>query len=362
MTIRRALAAFLLLLPCVATSAAAQGDAVARFDRALMRVLEPGAEEAPWAFPMDAVRMAPVWSAMDSLIVGRLRAGDDVAAIDSLMRTLRGYAAPTAGEGEVIGRTHFYHSLPREAPSYLVAALDSPATVVVGVYNLTMASAGRMSVFARRGGRWARIGGLQAKDPVRVFALPAGSGRWGMATVETFTGADRQECFLKLWTATAGTMRRDTTYAGRLLDCEVAAAEGEIRVTFSDYPRTLSAGLMGVRLDWDRTLRVSGGRLRADADRSLNPWVLVVEQYFARRGTPAAARLLDRPALARVLGTRPPAAVTDEGDLRAGRGSVTIRRMNGGAVRWERILSARGADGRWRIVDVQPAPDPDAGQ
>jgi hypothetical protein len=54
MTIRRALAAFLLLLPCVATSAAAQGDAVARFDRALMRVLEPGAEEAPWAFPMDA--------------------------------------------------------------------------------------------------------------------------------------------------------------------------------------------------------------------------------------------------------------------------------------------------------------------
>ncbi|HET6764187.1 MAG TPA: hypothetical protein VFH27_10965 [Longimicrobiaceae bacterium] len=362
MTIRRAVAILLLLLPLAVRSAAGQRDPVVRFDRALMRVLEPGAAEMPWDHQMEATAMRGVWNAMDTLVLSRLRVGDDLAAIDSLLRTLRGYAPATAGDGDVVGHTQFYRTLPRHAPSYMVAALDSPATVVVGVYNLTMASAGRVSVFARRAGRWSRVGGFQAANPVRVLSRPTGAGRWGMATVETFTGADRRECFLKLWTVSAGAMRRDTAYAGRLLDCEVTETDDGIHVAFSDYPRALSAGLLGVRLGWDRTLRVAGGRLRADADRSLNPWVLVAEQYFARRGTPAAARLLARPALAHDLGSGRPDATADEGNLQEGTGWLTVRTAVGGSESWQRILSARGADGRWRIVDVQPAADPSAGQ
>jgi len=362
MTIRRALAVLVLLLPCSVHAASAQRDPVARFDAALMRVLEPGAAEMPWDHEMGARTMAPVWNAMDTLVLSRLRAGDGLPAIDSLLRTLRLYAPATAGEGQVVGRTQFYHTLPRNAPSYLVAAPDSPATVVVGVYNLTMASAGRVSVYGRRAGRWTRVGGFQAANPVQVFSLPAGTGRWGLATVETFTGGDRQECFLKLWTVGAGTMRRDTAYAGRLLDCEVTETEGAIHVAFSEHPRTLSAPLLGARLGWDRMLRVSGGRLRANGDRSLNPWVLVAEQYFARRGTPAAARLLARPELARALGAGRPDAATDEGNLAEGTGWLTVRTAAAGVESWQRIHSARGADGRWRIVDVQPATDPYAGQ
>jgi hypothetical protein len=357
--IRRFALAMLIALPMLASPAAAQDRLVRRFSREFGRATQG---HAPEEYPNRGLSEAGVrrlWSVMDSIVLARLRAGDDLAHVDSLLRTLPGYEGPSVGDGERIGRTMFYRTLPHDAPSYMVAAVDSPGTVVLGVYGLNMATAGRVSAFARRGGRWQRTGVFQAADPVHAFTLPTGAGRWGLATVEVFTGADRQDCHLKLWTLTAAGLRRDTAYAQRMIDCQVEQSGGEIRIVYDSFPSMLSTGVLGVRLAYLRVLRADRGRLRAN-DQPVNPWVHVVEQYYAllhagRRGD--AAALLASPGLARQM---PPhiGAADDEGDPSAGTGSLTGRTIRGDEETWRRIRSARGSDGRWRIVAVEPASDP----
>jgi len=82
-----------------------------------------------------------------------------------------------------------------------------------------------------------------------------------------------------------------------------------------------------------------------------NPWVEVVDRYYAHAArNPAAARaLLADPALARTLGTRVPGAGDDGGDPVGGTGWLVIEVRD---ARY-RVTSRRGSDGRWRIAAVE---------
>jgi hypothetical protein len=141
------------------------------------------------------------------------------------------------------------------------------------------------------------------------------------------------------------------TLTGEMKEPSAETADGTVRIAFTRFPRHLHAPILGARIAYVTTLRPSGSSVSATTEVA-NPWVEVVDRYYARAArSPAEARaLLADPGLARHLGTRVPDANDDGGDLRAGSGWLVIAP---GDARY-RVTSRRGSDGRWRITAVEP--------
>ncbi|MDB4947679.1 MAG: hypothetical protein JWM27_328 [Gemmatimonadetes bacterium] len=359
----RSLALAALLAAALApTPAAGQGDGVARFNRLVDGMDVAGDARPTFAAPEHPpARVAAVWEAMDSVVLRQLARGG-VEGVNPVLARLHGFQPSDPGDGQTVGAATFYGRLPRELPSYFVFALDSAGTRALGVYSLGFNAPGRIAAYARRGGRWTRVGAAEGRWPMQPFLLQRAGGGFGIATVETFVGGDRQDCWLKLWTLDGAGLRRDRAFPRRMVDCEARGEPGAIRVAFDDFPVALDAGVMGARLRWLRTLRLEGGAWSV-VDERANPWVHLPEQYYVAvmSHRPAQARtLLADSSLAASLGVGRTGVFADSGDLAAGSGSITIGRPVGGLVRYQRVESRRGADGVWRIVRVAAAAEPDA--
>jgi hypothetical protein len=141
------------------------------------------AGEAPEGREAAAYRR--VWNGLDSLALARLNAGTAPGELDGVLSALPGYAGPSEGEGVATENTIFYGSLPRDAPNYLAAPLRvGRDTVVLGLYSLMHNTPGRMSVYARREGRWRRTGGYDAPLPISARLLFPGDSSVAVVAFE----------------------------------------------------------------------------------------------------------------------------------------------------------------------------------
>ena len=293
-----------------------------------------------------------VWEAMDSIALGRLNAGERPEALGERLTRLPGYAGASAGDGVQVGRTTFYSQLPREAPNYLAAPVRiCGETVVLGIYSLMHNTPGRLSVYARRGGRWRRTGSHDAGGPLSAYLLPMGDTALGVVMIESFTGADRTEGRVRLWRLTPAGLRPLGAERGRLVDYGVEAKAREIAVSWDSFPKHLAAPTLGARLAFRTTYRARGGRIVADTV-SLRPWMEALENLarHRERGETARARAFaaSEEVYRRVAALVHGSSATEEGgDLDRGEGWVAFYR--------DRVVVRRGADGRWRAVAVQPA-------
>lgn len=302
---------------------------------------------------------ARAWSALDSLVLRRLNAGVRPEALGGVLAGLPGYSAASAGEGVRVGSTAFYSQLPREAPSYLAAPLAlGRDTVVLGVYSLTHDSPGRLSLYHRRGGRWRQAGRYDAGGPLEAYLLPLGDTVRAVVAFERFVGADRWELHPRLLRLTPSALRVVREEPGRMVDPDVDASEREVAVAWDSFPRWIMGAVLGPRLRFRTTYRVANGRVAADTV-SLKPWMEAVDDFYrnldagrTRRARALVASDEAYRALVRLDGSR--SAADEDGDLARGEGWVGLDR---GA---RRVSVRRGADGRWRVVSVQPVPGPEA--
>lgn len=346
------------LLACTAARPACAQPLAREAARFAERLNDEPEEELGLEFP----RPRPAtWDALDALVLAALGAGVQPHRLDSLLATLPGYRAPTEGEGFRIGHTTFYSSVPRETPSYYVAPVRvGGRTLLLGLYSLTYNGTGRMSVYARRGGRWRQTGRVDARNPLAAHLLPLGDTVLGLVTVETFVGADRQEGRIKLWRLTPGGLRIQHAERGRFVDYQVRATGSAVAVQYDSVPKHLAAPVLGPRLSFRTTYRARGGRFVADTV-SLAPWVEVLESFYrlAPRGPRSLARSLvaaENAGLYRLLLKAGEGSAWDAGgDLARGEGWVLVSSGEG----FLRVVSRRGPDGRWRIVYAQPARRPD---
>jgi hypothetical protein len=353
----------LVALSALQSSLSAQRNpTAARFDRMAHRLAAGGVSSDVYPFRRaNPRRVVALWDALDAVVLRELSRKAGVAAASNRLTKLHGYRAAHAGKGVVIGGATFYSQLPQAHPNYFVGAVDSAGTMAVAVYDLGPTVPGRVSAFARRGGSWRRVGRFQPALPVQAYVLRTGPLAFGVATVEVFLGADRQDCYLKTWSLSAAGMTLRHARAARMVDCQVEPTDSTIAVAYDTFPAFLRTGVLGVRLSYRRTFRALNGRMAASPDEPLNPWALVVERYFGLLGAhPAAARrLLEDPALAHALGRSWLIAAADSGSVEAGAGAIVIRR---GATRdkdrfWA-VRCRRGADGEWHIFGFAPVKDP----
>ncbi|HEX8693764.1 MAG TPA: hypothetical protein VF746_15185 [Longimicrobium sp.] len=346
-----------VFLACtVASPAHAQPLAreVARFAERLNEEPENELGEGP-ARPTPAT-----WDALDAIVLAALGGGVAPHRLDSLLATLPGYHPPSEGAGFQLGRTTFYSSLPQETPNYFVAPVRvGGRTLLLGLYSLTYNGTGRMSVYARTGGRWRRTARVDARNPLTAHLLPLGDTVLGLVTVETFVGADRQEGRIELWRLTPGGLRLQHAERGRFVDYDVQATRSAVAVQYDSFPKHLAAPVLGPRLSFRTTYRARGGRFVADTV-SLAPWVEVLESFYrlAPRGPRSLARSLvagENEGLYRLLArAREVDALDAGGDLARGEGWVLLSSDRGVL----RVVSRRGPGGRWRIVYARPARRP----
>ncbi len=324
-----------LSLPCAPASA--QPDAVTRFRHRIEGASALPESEADPLRGFDSAAVAAAWNELDAIVLSRLRRGRDVATIGRFLRTLPG--APDEDD-EVRG-------------GYRLVQVNAPVPVVLGVYNLGTAP-GRVSVFARRLGVWAREGSYDAAHPVRAYPLPAANGAAWWAAVATFTGGDREECLLTLWSYRRADVTRAPADPAPMVDCEVEAGPAAVRITFHSFPRALRTSVLGVRLSAVRTLTSGEGGPRVH-DEPMNPWSHLLDHYYALQAAgqrAAALRLLARPELAALLADPEYEAAADEGDAGAGRGSVFTVRTRGDVQLWSRISVVRRG-GTWLVDEVR---------
>jgi len=339
----RALAVTLALL-ALALPAAAQPDPLR--ERFAARL------EATGGGPRTAYRR--MWEVMDSLVLRDLQRGRTVDEVNRALTALPGYSGPSAGDEAVMGQGTFYGELPRLLPGYVVLPVRTGReTLLLGVYNFGINAPGRVSVFARRGGAWRRTGLADARFPVVPYLLPLADSGLALVTLETFTGGDHQDGTARVWRVRRGVLEPLHTLAGEMKEPSAETADGRVRIAFTRFPGHLEAPILGTRIAHVTTISPAGPGVSV-ATEVANPWVEVVDRYYALAArSPAAARaLLADPALARRLGTRAPAAHDDAGDARTGIGWLVVEP---GGVPY-RVSSRRGADGRWRITAVEPAP------
>lgn len=334
----------LVALPNLARPAAAQPDPLR--DRFASRL------EATGGAPPASMPYRALWNVMDSLVLGELQRGRGVDEVNRALAALPGYSGASEGDAVHVGRGTFYSELPRELPGYVVLPVRAGREpLLLGVYNFSINTPGRISVFARRGGAWRRTEVADARFPVTPYLLPLADSGLALVTLETFTGGDHQDGAVHIWRVRAGVLQPLRTSTGEMKEPEAEVANGTVRIAFTRFPRHLSAPIIGTRIAYVTTLAPAGASVSVTTELA-NPWVEVVDRYYALAArSPAAARaLLADPALARRLGRKMPTSYDDGGDLRAGTGWLVIEV---GDIRY-RVTSRLGSDGRWRITAVEP--------
>ncbi|HEU0054631.1 MAG TPA: hypothetical protein VFQ39_15700 [Longimicrobium sp.] len=306
--------------------------------------------------PVNQTAYTRAWGWVDSLATARLNAGTAPGALGGVLATLPGYSPASEGEGYSTGTATFYSALPREAPNYFATPLVvGRDTLVLGIYSLTINTPGRLSVYARRQGRWQRAGGLDASTPVSARRLFPGDTAAMLVAFDDFVGADRSESRTRVLrvsrTGTVTTIHEDRD---AMVDAEATPTPDGLAVSWTRFPRALGTATVGVRIAYRTTWRMDRGRLKADTV-ALNPWAGALDSYFHQRkaGNVAAARaLLAAPELRDALAPLAEELTGAEGgDLARGEGWVDFG--NGC-----RVVVRRGARGVWRVAEVRDATIP----
>jgi hypothetical protein len=251
----------------------------------------------------------------------------------------------------------FYSQLPRETPSYFVAPVRvGGRTLLVGVYSLTMSSPGRMSVYAQSARRWRRIGHHDGRHRVAPYFLPLADSVLGVVTMDSYVGGDHSRGWVKLWRLTPSGLRLERAEPGSLLDPDVVATDSTIVVENSNTAPTVGGAHLGPRMGVRAIYRARAGRIVRQTVET-NPWVYVVERFYAHVGrgerTRARALAADDAAYRALLAVRPHAQ-REGGDVKRGEGWLEMYTDAAPVT----IESRRGTDGRWRIVRVVPGAHP----
>lgn len=344
----------LFLLPIDPTPLLAQPIPAAEVERFAERLNESGEAAEGRTGPA----YARVWDAMDSIVLRRLNAGAAPGGVGALLEALPGYSGPSEGESHQVGNTTFYGSLPRQAPNYLAAPLVlGRDTLVLGIYSLMDNLPGRLSVYARQGGRWRRAGRHDAPRPLSAHLLQPVDSTAVLVAFEDFVGADRSEARARVIRVGRSGVRVERAERGRMVDPRVEPGRDGVAVTWDSFPRRVGAAVLGPRLTYRTTYRLSRGRVVADT-ASLTPWMEVLETLLRHQaaGRTRSARALAANdsayrAVVRVAGAS--VAVESEGDAARGEGWVDFWSAESDTTR---VTSRRGADGRWRVVSIAPAP------
>jgi hypothetical protein len=335
----------------LAQAGRAQADDAARFDARLnawadMETGTPGERTAARA----------ALSALDSLVLHRLDARAAPAAVNRALAALHGYEGATEGEGTQLGRVAFYSVLPRELPSYYAHPLAiGRDTVVLGIFALPGQGPARLSVYARRGRRWTRTALADRPYPLSAYALPMGGDALGLVTMESFTGGDRVDGFVRLWRLDrSGALRLQEAGRGRMVDWDAKPSRTSVAIAYDSFPAAVEAPVLGTRLRSQVTYAVRGGRIAADTV-ALNPWMHTVERFFslARHGRRTQARGLVRGSdalFARVARLRE-STLAEGGNGPRGEGWVSFDTNPR-----SRVVVRKGTDSRWRITGLVPDP------
>ncbi|HET7231783.1 MAG TPA: hypothetical protein VFJ16_17355 [Longimicrobium sp.] len=346
----RTLAVMALALATFPRPAAAQPDALR--DRFAARLEATEGEDTP------RPAYGRMWDVMDSVVLRELGRGRSPDEINQTLAGFPGFSGAMAGDGVTIGQGTFYSELPRELPGYVVLPVRSGGTaLMMGVYNFGMNSPGRVSLFARRAGRWTRTGKLDARFAVTPYLLPLADSALAIVTLDLFTGGDHQDGSVRVWLVRNGGLELLRTLTGEMKEPEARIDAGAVRVAFTRFPLHLDAPILGIRIAHVTTISAAGAGVTV-RDEIANPWVEVVDRYYGLlRQSPARARaLLATPSLAGRLGTRAPTSYDDGGDLRGGTGWIVL----GIGDRRYRVTSRRATSGQWHITAVEPAPAPKA--
>lgn len=293
-----------------------------------------------------------MWEVMDSLVLRELGRGRSADEVNRALAELPGYSDASEGRGFSTGRATFYSELPRELPGYVVLPIRAGReALLMGVYNFGVASPGRVSVFARRGGAWRRTGVADSRFTVVPYLLPLADSGLAVVTLETFTGASYQSGTARAWRVRRGVLEPLRTVATEMLEPHAETTNRTVRISFTRRPGNLGAANLGTRRGFAITISPAGQTVTVRTE-VITPWVEVVDQYYGlARQAPARARaLLASPSLATRLGSREPMSHNDGGDLRAGTGWLVL----GIGERSYRVSSRRGSDGQWRITAVEP--------
>jgi len=341
------LVAFALVL--AARPAAAQPDPLRDRFAARLEAVD-GADEA--------ANFRQLWVVMDSVVLRELNAGRSANEVNRVLAGFPAYSGPSEGDGVTIGRTTFYGELPRELPSYVLLPVRAEREeLLLAVYNFSVNGAGRVGLFARRGGRWTRTARVGARAAVTPYLLPLADSALAIVTLELFTGGDHQDGWVNVWRIDDGALTPLAPIPGTLKEPSATMDSGVIRVEHNRIPDGLAAPVMGTRIGLMTTITPVGTTIRMDT-RITNPWVEVVSRYYERiwHRPSTALGLLASSALSARLGSKIPMSYDDGGDLAAGTGWIVI--APGGGNTYYRVTSRRTPDGAWRITAVEPAPAP----
>jgi hypothetical protein len=97
-------------------------------DRTLSLMAHEGADTVPNR------RVSHLWSAFDSAVVAELNARTPVDSINRLLSRRPGYRGQSPGQETLrLPNATFWRELPRDAPTYFVAPIDSASTVLLAI-------------------------------------------------------------------------------------------------------------------------------------------------------------------------------------------------------------------------------------
>ncbi|MDB4906227.1 MAG: hypothetical protein JWO05_1011 [Gemmatimonadetes bacterium] len=323
-------------------------------DRVLSRMVDSGVES------ISPRRVTRLWIAFDGAITAALNAPMSLDSLNRILIDRPGYEGPSPGQATLrLPNATFWRELPRDAPDYFIAAIDSSATTLLSVvHSPSVNGPSHLSVFQRRHGRWTRTGSLSSPRSLSANRISIKDGRILLITLETWTRADGSESWVKLWRLSGGQLarieRNDTT---QLQDADVEPKDGAVVIRVSQFPRYVGACTMCTRLYYEYSFSALGTGIR-ERRESLNPWASLVDSLYSLTAkgnmSEAKALLLPRVSLSSVLGKTPQFA-SDTGDFRAGTGhaDIAVGALQDCARYW-RFRSVRQPNGQWRIAGVRP--------
>lgn len=303
----------------------------------------------------DLARFQRFWSLIDREVISALNEGKTIREVNELLRTFPGYKGPSKDPGVQIGNAVFYSGTGLGTATYRVTrAWADQDTVLLGAYNCTKLSPGRISVYRREEGKWVRVATVDGPTgPMEAYVLSKPDSGLVLATIETFNAANRAEGITTLWEERNKKLTQHSVFK-KLVDFDTSLTNSGLRVSYDGFIPHLCESVMGTRFKYELRADVRDGHIHTTRTL-LTPWLETLSELYglvSARRLAAADELFEHPADLRKMYLKCGSIREQHGDLGSGRAWVRV--YDGDNTRsgvW-RLVFKKGAGRFWKITSV----------
>ena len=201
--------------------------------------------------------------------------------LPKILSQLDGYDENSEQAKGKIPNVIFNNNMDIVLPSYFVSKVEIDGSICfAGIYEGYMNAPGRLSIFYKSKGVWARSDKFDGNSHVYTYSFPEASRMGYFLTFDAYIYADSSGVDVESWQLRKGKLVRQPYHFEDLTDSDLEIKESSLMIPYTKSLRHTYEDMAGTR-SLNRVIYKMNNRGAIEAaDYHLTPWLDVIDEYF----------------------------------------------------------------------------------